>query len=258
MCEKLLAPIDAKPLCENELEKYILDSVFTSAYFVVYQEQIDATTLEIIGIEALARLNYKTDPISPVSFIPIIESSHHIHAFGLRIIENVFSDLKMIHAKYSDAVKVSINVSPLQLINPSFPDTVKKLLHQYKVNAKNIVLEITENIKISDFNVILKSVIALRALGFMIAIDDFGVSTASLMFILSLPIDIIKIDKSLISLIDDYKFNAVIRAIISISKLSNVNVAAEGVETIEQVNNLQLLGCHTLQGYFFSKPGKLI
>ncbi|GAB6109386.1 EAL domain-containing protein [Fusibacter bizertensis] len=258
MSEKILTLIDTSPLYEIELEKYILDSIFTTSYFMVYQEQIDSSTFEIVGIEALARLNFRNHTLSPNLFIPIIESSHHIHAFGLFVIENIFKDLVTIHEKYGEKIKVSINVSPLQLINPNFPSNLEKLLRQYDVNPQNIVLEITENIKIADFDVILESVTTLRAIGVLIALDDFGVSTASLMFILNLPIDIIKIDKSLIALINEYKFNVVIKSIIDIAKISNVHVVAEGVETIEQIIKLQILGCNIVQGYFFSKPDKLI
>lgn len=248
----------AEEITRRKLVDYVNESVEKKKYTMVYQEKIDSTTGKVVGLEALARLKKNNVFISPNVFIPILEQSGAIVDFGANVLEMVFNDMNTIDEKYSDSsITVSINISPSQLKNDNFVNQIRELIDTYKIDMTRIEFEITENVFIDNFTGCNELIVQLKELGVKFAIDDFGTGYSSLKYISILPIDTLKIDKSFIDIISEEKDKAVVKAIIDVAKASKLNIVAEGVETIRQVEILSDLGCTIIQGYVYSHPQRL-
>lgn len=242
----------------DELVRKIEHAINEKLFTVYFQEKVDSRTEKVVGLEALARLIIDDEYISPGQFIPIIDDANLSIRFGRVIIEKVFDLYPKILEKYGSECVVSVNVSPQQLATASFIDEMKSLISMHAIDPTKLELEITENILIGDMESAVEIISKLKALGVLISIDDFGTGYSSLKYIGDLPIDVIKIDKSFIDrLSNDFKIEAVVKSIIRIAEVSNYHIIAEGVETFEQVERLKSLGCHLIQGYFYSKPKPL-
>ena len=145
-----------------------------------------------------------------------------------------------------------MNVSGLQL-RPAFVETVRALLESSGLEPARLVLELTESGLVDDDNRI-KLIGRLRDLGVTVAIDDFGTGYSSLSYLRRLPIDILKIDRSFINELHDQRNAAVAKTIIDLTRTLSLDCVAEGIETPEQLSQLQALGCRSVQGYWFARP----
>ncbi len=152
-------------------------------------------------------------------------------------------------------IKVSINVSPLQLEHDDFTLVVKNALVESGLNPKYLQLEITENVSMKFLDENIRILEELRSLGVNIAMDDFGTGYSSLNYLMKLPIDSLKIDKSFIDNINESNNKELIMdTIIKLAHSLNLEVIAEGVETLDQLNVLKKMSCNKIQGYLFSRP----
>ncbi len=229
------------------------------SFRVYYQAKVDSINKKVVSVEALSRW---TDDllgvVPPDKFIKMLEQMNASVAFGNLVIEKVFTDYKFIIKKYGNQVTVSINVSPSHLISGGFATYVKRKIIEHKIPSKNIIIEITEEVMINNFDKVSSTIDELRHMGLSISLDDFGSGYSSLNYLATLNIDEIKIDKSFVELINrDSKVNAMIEMIINLSKAYKINIVAEGVETYEQFDYLKDMGCTEIQGYLFSKPEPL-
>jgi EAL domain-containing protein (putative c-di-GMP-specific phosphodiesterase class I) len=241
---------------DEHLKELLLSAIANKTFEIYYQTKVDALTNEIIGVEALARwcpptLGY----IGPSIFVPMVEKMHQAIVFGGIIIEKVFMEYDQLCRKYKKTMRVAINISPSHLMSEGFVQYVSQMAKKYNIQMENIILEMTEEVMIQgeqSVNVILNDI---RQLGINISLDDFGTGYSSLNYLIKLDVDELKIDKSFIDqLRNNDKIIVLLQSIIYIAKKYDLVLIAEGVETQEQRDKLVELGCHNMQGYYYSKP----
>ena len=155
---------------------------------------------------------------------------------------------------FGAVVPVAVNVSPLQLLDPNFPDLVVRTLRHFKVPAELLTLEITESAAVMHMDEARAQITQLRAYGIEVALDDFGTGFSSLNMLRSLPLSTVKIDRSLIDPMPEPDAVAVVKAICDLAAVLHLTVVAEGVETTEHAAAARAAGCHALQGYLYSRP----
>lgn len=239
-------------IIENGLRKALEQDEFS----VYYQPIVDLETKKLVGAEALIRWKHpKYGYISPNKFIPIAENRGLIGAIGKWVLKTACLENKKWQAIGFPSIFVAVNISVRQLEQDDFIDTVKKILSETKLDPKYLELEITESISmenVKDRVFILKK---LKDLGVRLSIDDFGTGFSSLSQLKKLCISKLKIDRSFINDINiDSNNTAIVSTIIAIAKKLNLNVVAEGVETKEQLDFLNMEKCDMVQGYLYSPP----
>ncbi|MGI4768359.1 MAG: putative bifunctional diguanylate cyclase/phosphodiesterase [Janthinobacterium lividum] len=219
---------------------------------VHFQPYVSAEGSEITGCEALIRWRHPTrGMVPPVDFIPLAEENGLIIAIGAWVIEQACAEA----AGWSAGQRVSVNVSPLQFTDRSLPGTILSALTRSGLSPQRLEVEITETVLIDDADAALDILRQIRALGVRVALDDFGTGYSSLSYLRRFPFDKIKIDQSFVRDLTSREDNRVIvQAIRDIAKGLGMTITAEGVETVEQAEQLRLTGCEELQGYLFSRP----
>jgi diguanylate cyclase (GGDEF)-like protein len=221
-----------------------------------YQPKVSIVTGKLTGAEALIRWN---DPVSgltlPGRFIPILEETGLIHDVGRWALRKAIEDYQRWRKDGQPAVRIAVNVSPLQLRNPNFVSEIQQDTSVAADAAAGLQLEITESVIMQDVNRSIGSLVAIRALGVTIAIDDFGTGFSSLNYLAKLPVDTLKIDRSfVVEMVSATGGLTLVSVIINLANALKLNTVAEGVETEEQLRQLRSLGCDEMQGYLFGKP----
>lgn len=228
-------------------------------FSIVYQPQVSVSTQKRVGAEALIRWKHpELGFISPMSFIPLAESSGLIIPLGQWIIDQVFQDLKQWSQKDPQRwqeCKIAINLSAIQFKTETLIEEINKSLSLFGLLSKNIEFEMTESILASDIEEIIKKMTELNQYGFSLSMDDFGTGYSSLSYLKKLPIHKLKIDKAFI---DDIEYHepslAMVKSIVELGHSLGLKVLAEGVENEAQFAILKKLNCDIIQGYYFSKP----
>lgn len=223
-----------------------------------YQPIIRLGDRSVRGVEALARWHDPVlGPIAPVDFIPVAESSGLIvplGAWALRAACTQGRSWQVEAPKYAE-LEVAVNLSAIQLADPHIVDTVDDALAASGLRPEHLELEITEGVFLADRDRSIATLTELRRLGVSIVIDDFGTGYSSLGYLKDLPIDGLKVDKSFVDeLHTDPRQVAMVGAVVAMATALGLNVVAEGVETIEQAEQLAALGCSEVQGYYFARP----
>ncbi len=215
-----------------------------------YQPQLEVSSGEIIGFEALLRWNDEVLGQVPPPFI--IEAAQKERITD-KLSEWILNAVLAQAATWPPEYAVSINLTPADLANKNLSSYIHSLLNKYNISPRRLNLEITESAVIADVAHAARIVKDLQSLGISVALDDFGTGYSSLSFLHQLSFDRIKLDKSFISTsqIDSLK---IAKAIIELGSELGVEVLAEGVETAEQMNRMRVQRCHSVQGYFISKP----
>lgn len=237
------------------IEQKLKNVINRNELYIVYQPQINVLENRIVGIEALLRWkNEDLGSVSPSEFIPIAERTGIIVEIGNWMLDTVCKKIHEWKEKKYDFNAVSINISPVQIKKTDFMKNILTACEENKIVPESLELEITEETlieidkkKIDDLNELIKK-------GVNIAIDDFGTGYSSLNYLIALPVNTLKIDKSFIDNIVDKKNRDVIQCILNLSKSLKYKVIAEGVEEKEQADFLVNCGCNIIQGYYFSKP----
>jgi EAL domain-containing protein (putative c-di-GMP-specific phosphodiesterase class I) len=210
---------------------------------------------KLTGAEALIRWN---DPVSgltlPARFIPILEDTGLIHDVGRWALRKAIADYQRWRSTGLPAVRVAVNVSPLQLRNQNFVADIREAISIAADAAAGLQLEITESVIMQDVDRSIGSLLAIRALGVTIAIDDFGTGFSSLSYLAKLPVDTLKIDRSFVEMVSATGGPTLVSVIVNLARALKLNTVAEGVETEEQLQQLRALGCDEMQGYLFAKP----
>ncbi len=219
---------------------------------VHYQPIVDCKSLKIKSMEALVRWKHsKRGMISPADFIPLAEESGLIYALGEWVLERACLDA----TKWPSYVRVSVNVSTLQLTKANFSQIVAKILRDTELPASRLKLEITESVLLAETAHGLANLNALHALGVAISLDDFGTGYSSLSYLKRFYFDEIKIDKSFVDGLGTHRGStAIIAATITLARELGIETTAEGVETHDQQVLLQASGVQQLQGYLFGRP----
>ncbi|MRS16190.1 EAL domain-containing protein [Enterobacteriaceae bacterium RIT691] len=234
------------------LEHDMAMALANKEFVVYYQPIVNSFSREIYSYEALIRwIHPLKGLLSPDSFIPVAEKTGMINEMGKSMLEMACKEA----ATWAVPVKISVNVSPVQLSSKTFASTVLSILKETGLPAERLELEVTESALFSESTTPMNTLNKLRALGVTISIDDFGTGYSSLSRLSRIAFDKIKIDKSFVHSISTHEDALnIIRLITGMAKSLNMKAVAEGVETQEQLESLQALGCDFAQGYLFSKP----
>jgi len=212
----------------------------------------------IISAEALVRWEHpETGFISPAEFIPIAEESGLVHALGKSVMEMVLQELqKILQQSLPDSFRrIAINVSPWEFGRSDYVDEVKSLLIKYQIPPQYLELEITEQTLVGNFSAFSEKMKEMQDMGIHFSIDDFGTGYSSLSYLKSLPVNMLKIDRTFIRDVTiDKNDDAIVKTIIDMARNLDLEVIAEGVETRQQLEFLNANGCYLFQGYYFSKP----
>lgn len=221
-----------------------------------YQPKVDATTLKLVGAEALVRWRHPIHGmISPANFIPLAEETGLILSIGRWVLRRACRQLGRWRARGFDLASVSVNVSALQFTDPTFAATVQAALDETGIDPARLDLEITETAMSDDVERALNMLHTLKDMGVTLSIDDFGTGYSSLNYLKTMPIDTLKIDQSFVrDVVADAKDAAIASTIITLAQNLGFTVVAEGVETEDQAVFLRDRGCHYLQGYWIARP----
>lgn len=223
---------------------------------LVYQPQLSLRDQQLIGFEVLLRWhNPELGTISPAEFIPLAERSGLIIPIGDWVLNTALAQLAQWQAAGFKQITVAINLSPLQFRQADLLAKLELLLEQHQLPATAVELEITESAMMDDPASAALLITQLSEKGCKIAIDDFGTGYSSLGYLKRFSLSKLKIDQSFIrDLLTDVDDKAIVSAIISMARSLELTTIAEGVETVEQLEMLQQLGCDDIQGYFYSRP----
>ncbi|NKJ73948.1 EAL domain-containing protein [Rhizobium leguminosarum bv. viciae] len=233
-----------------ELEGLLKSAISSGAIEAVFQPLVSATTGAVTGLEALARWRTPTGNISPEIFIPLAERCGLIDALGVHMLRTSIE-----HAKSWPDLALSVNVSPIQLCNPEFAAEVISVLRELDFSPRRLTLEITEGVLMTNPDQARRSIDQLKRVGIKFALDDFGCGYASIGALRQFGFDRMKIDRSLVSALDEGANGAdVLRATISLATALQIPVTAEGIENTRQATILRDAGCDQLQGYLIGRP----
>lgn len=224
-------------------------------FTLVYQPKVCAQRGELIGFEALVRWDRPgIGRVSPLEFIPAAERTGLIVPMGAQILTEACRQLAAWRQAGLKIVPVAVNVSPLQLLDANFPAQVMQTLKQHALPARALTLEITETAAVTHMDQAMAHIQLLREQGVEVALDDFGTGFSSLNMLRSLPLQTVKIDRSLIDPMPNTEAVAVVKAICDLASVLDLDVVAEGVETPEHARAAREAGCHALQGYLYARP----
>jgi diguanylate cyclase (GGDEF)-like protein len=237
------------------LEMDLRCDIDNKALTLYYQPQFEVSNGRASGVEALARwFRPGGVTVEPSVFIPLAERTRMIGALGSWVLEEACKTVRRWPTRGSGPVTLCVNVSPQQL-DQSLVVAVEHALELSSFPAKQLELEITESALVSNANAVIECLRQLKSLGIRIAIDDFGTGYSSLSYLSRLPLDRLKVDKSLIhNLATRWKDVAILASIIGLGRELGLEVIAEGVETEQQFQVLKQLGCPQVQGYLLARP----
>lgn len=253
-----------RPLLWTPLEDYNPDSVpaETSEFQIHYQPIVCLKTGKVTGFEALARWQHpERGFISPLEFIPVAEETGLIAPIGCWVLQEACRQTKTWQETYPEtpaaSLTVSVNLSARQFGQSDLIEQILQILNVTGLDARNLKLEITESaiMKNADLTAVMLS--KLRAEGIHLHIDDFGTGYSSLSYLHRFPVDALKIDRSFISRLGiegDRQGLKIVQTIVTLAKNLGMEVVAEGIETVDQLTQLQKLGCKYGQGFCFSQP----
>ncbi|MEI7456162.1 MAG: EAL domain-containing protein [Nitrosomonadales bacterium] len=249
---KMQDTISARASLEADLRVALVNRQFQ----LHYQIQVNSAGLTQ-GAEVLIRwIHPERGMVSPVQFIPLAEETGLILPVGEWVLKTACDQLKLWQASaLTRELTLAVNVSSKQFRQAGFVEQVKKILHSSGAKPALLKLELTESLLLENVDEIIAKMNELKLLGVHFSMDDFGTGYSSLQYIKRLPLDQLKIDQSFVrDILDDTNDATIVQTIIAMSDALGLNVIAEGVETREQLAFLDSHGCHTFQGYFFSKP----
>ncbi len=238
------------------VEEHLPSALERDEFFLEYQPKLDLKTGTITGVEALLRWrNPELGLVTPMRLIPVAESSGLIVPIGRWVLRTACMKNVAWQRQGLPRITMAVNLSHRQLLDDRLIEDIKDVLAESGMDPELLELEITENLLLSYFPRIINVLNQLKGLGVRLALDDYGSGYSSLAQIRHLPVDTLKIDRSIIGNIPANRIDmAVIEAILGIGKALNMTTVAEGVETPEQLDFLKDPFCDEVQGFYFSKP----
>lgn len=237
---------------ESKLNQAIKENQFT----LCFQPKISLLTGKVIGVEALIRwILPGGEVVYPDEFISIAEETGLIKDLTLWVLKTACKAINSWKDSALPVLSLSINISPIDFLDPNFLKNVTQILHDTGVDPRLIEFELTESVFFSDIDNAKKIINSLKSMNIRVSIDDFGTGYSSLSYLHDLDIDYIKIDKSFVIDLDNQpRALAIVKSIIDVGVNLGVEVVAEGVESQAVAICLNELGCHIGQGYFYSRP----
>ncbi len=239
-----------------KIEEHLRNAIRKDELFLQYQPIVSLNESQIVGAEALLRWNNpELGSVSPVNFIPIAEESRLINEIGEWTFKKACEQLQQWRKKDNSKFQISVNVSPIQLENGDFANTVKNILNSYQLPSDSVKIEITEGLIIEEDSTSVTTLKKLSDMGIILLLDDFGTGHSSLSYLHKLPFHVLKIDRSFVTKLDSQAVtNSIVPSIIAMAHKLDLAVIAEGVETQEGLDALLDLNCEYAQGYYFDKP----
>jgi len=244
--------IEKKVQNEKELHQAIALKEFELHYQIIVDSKGDS-----IGAEALLRWNHPTKGmLLPDDFIPLAEELGVIKHIGDWTLHAACQQLKLWQEiDYAEDLVLTINISALEFQQQDFVDGLLAVVSSYKINPEKLKIELTETVILHDIDFAIEQITQLKIAGVMVAMDDFGTGYSSLNYLSQLPISFVKIDHSFIArMTDSVQDTSIITMIISLGKMLNMTIIAEGIEKQQQYDALKVMGCDSYQGHFFSMP----
>lgn len=244
--------MNARMQTRDKLERELQNAFANGQFELFYQPVVSLEDNKICSFEALLRWNHpERGIVSPAEFIPIAEEIGLIVPLGEWVLRTACAEA----ANWPENIGVAVNVSSIQLTSKNLINAVIGAIASAGLQANRLVLEITESIFLKDTDANLATLKKLHELGVQFSMDDYGTGYSSLGYLLKFPFSKIKIDRSFITgLQDKHESRAVVRAITDLARSLKMGVIAEGVETAEELEQVQTLGCSEMQGYLFSPP----
>ncbi|WP_379923547.1 putative bifunctional diguanylate cyclase/phosphodiesterase [Erythrobacter sp. R86502] len=218
-----------------------------------YQPVVDARSESVVGFEALVRWNSADHGfVSPGKFIPLAEDTRLIVPIGQWVMREACHEA----LNWPNHIKVNVNVSPEQLLEPAFIEEVKQALAMTGLKPDRLEIEVTESIFLRDASVARNALEQVMALGCSVALDDFGTGYSSLGYLRKLRFSTIKVDRTFVqgAAQGSAESLAIINAVVAMAKSLKMSTTAEGVETIEEADLIRNLGCDKIQGFYFGRP----
>lgn len=248
-------------MVENALRQKEVSQMFPKAladreFVVYYQPKVTLADNQLCGCEALVRWFRDGAMVPPMDFIPVLEREGSVCKLDFYVLEQVCRDVRDWKAKGIEPVRISVNFSKVHLQNPHLAEEILAVLQKYEIPPKYIEVELTEMSGYESYETLLNFVRAMRANGVSTSIDDFGTGYSSLNLQKDLNVDIIKLDKSFLSSLENHRKNdvIVIKNIIKMVNELDMEVIAEGVETVKQAEFLRGMHCCMAQGFLFDRP----
>jgi diguanylate cyclase (GGDEF)-like protein len=253
-------------------EPYMLDEVLRRAslrqaleaaiaqhdFTLVYQPSLRLSDRSVVGFEALLRwVNADGDSTPPMEFVPVAEETGQIVPIGRWVLQEAVAQLAFWQQSFErPELTMSINVSVRQLTDVDFVSDVAAVLAKHAINPKTLTLELTETMFIADPEAVASVLAQLRRLGVLIAIDDYGTGNASISYLRSFAVDVLKVDRSLVVGLDEDPAagRAVVRSITDLAASLKLTTIAEGIEREDQIESLRALGCDEGQGFHLARP----
>jgi diguanylate cyclase (GGDEF)-like protein/PAS domain S-box-containing protein len=227
-------------------------------FIVHYQPTVNLSAGTVVGVEALVRWQHPTrDLLLPDQFIGLAEESGVIIDLGQWVLGEACKEAARLQQLFPDvpALSMNVNVSVKQLQHPDFVGVVAEELKRAGLDARSLVLEVTESVMMQDMSASTSALRALKDLGVRIAIDDFGTGYSSLGYLRQFPVDVLKIDRSFVEAIGRGSgYHELLRTILELSKTLSIVAVAEGIELEEQLRTLREMDCAFGQGFLYSKP----
>ncbi|MBH8572335.1 bifunctional diguanylate cyclase/phosphodiesterase [Nostocaceae cyanobacterium CENA369] len=236
------------------LENELYGALERNEIQVHYQPLIDLHARQVTAVEALIRWQHPTwGLVSPAKFIPIAEANGLIVPIGEWVLRTACAQNRAWQSAGLPPIRISVNLSARQFEQPNLLQVVSQILQEVELEASYLELEVTESLLMVDIQRSVTTLKQLRELGIWLALDDFGTGYSSLNYLKRFPFNMLKIDRSFVHDVTSNPDSAAVTdAIIALAKSLRLNITAEGVETQEQVDYLEMRGCHEVQGFYFS------
>ena len=246
------AAMEVREKARFQMEQDLRDAVGLRSFHVMYQPITDVETDAVVGFEALLRWDHPTlGAVGPEEFVTLAELNGLIVPLGRWVMETACTEA----AGWPARLRVAVNLSPLQFRQGNLAEEVVDVLRRTGLAPDRLELEVTEGVLLEDSGPVLRTMHALQAFGVSITLDDFGTGHASLSYLRRFPFDKLKIDKSFIrNMCTDAQSNAIVEAVLLLSRRLGLNVVAEGVETQAQLDTLRGLRCPLAQGFLGGRP----
>ena len=244
-----------------QLETDLRFAIERKEFELYYQPIIGLETATLIGFEALVRWNHpQRGLVPPNEFIPISESTGMIIPMTIQILHSACEQIVKWQANNpgGHALSVAVNLSGKHFAHPNLVEQIRNVISESGISPHCLKLELTESAVMENAETAILMLKQIKETGVQVSIDDFGTGYSSLSYLHRFPIDLLKVDRSFVSAMEDNTENGeIVRTVIALAKALNLKVVAEGIESIHQFHQLRILGCEYGQGYLFSKPLKV-
>ena len=246
-----------KAMARLQLESDLRRAISSQEFYVCYQPIVNLNNYDLFGFETLVRWQHsQKGTISPSQFIPVAEDTGLILPIGLWVLREACQQLKNWQQQFSTAnLCISVNLSVKQFSQVDLLERIDQILHSIGLHGSSLKLEITESALMENLTTVQQILTQFKERQILLGIDDFGTGYSSLSYLNRFPVDTLKIDRSFVSQMCQSQENLeIVQAIIALAHSLGMVAVAEGIETPEQLQQLQALGCDFGQGYYFAKP----